>query len=51
MDEGLIEVGGRTEVKLLASKVVWLEVPESVTQLMIAGGVKSMVLKEFINDC
>jgi hypothetical protein len=50
MDEGSIEVGGRTEVKLPASKMVWLEVPESVTQLVTAGGVKSMVLKEFVND-
>jgi hypothetical protein len=31
MDEGLVEKGGRTEVKLLALEVVWLEVPKFVT--------------------
>jgi hypothetical protein len=30
---------------------VWWEVPESVTQSVIAGGVKAMVLKELANDC
>jgi hypothetical protein len=29
MDEGLLEVGGRIEVKLPVSEVVWLEAPES----------------------
>jgi hypothetical protein len=51
MDEGSVEVGGRTEDKLLASEVVWMEMPESVTQSVTAGGVKAMVLKELANDC
>jgi hypothetical protein len=51
MDEGSIEVGGWTEIKFPASKVVWLEAPESVTQSVAAGGVKAMVLKELANDC
>jgi hypothetical protein len=38
MDEGFVEVGGRTEVKLLTSKMVWLEVPESVTQSVTVRG-------------
>jgi hypothetical protein len=50
MDKGSVEVGGRTEVKLPASDVVWLEAPEFVTQLVTAGGVKAMVLKELAND-
>jgi hypothetical protein len=45
MDEGLIEVCGRIEVKLPASELVWLEVPESVTQSVTVRGVKVMVLK------
>jgi hypothetical protein len=51
MDEGSIEVGGQTEVKLLDFEVVWLEAPESVTQSMTIGGVKTMVLNELANDC
>jgi hypothetical protein len=51
MDEGSVEVGGRIEVKLPASEVVWLEAPESVTQSVTAGGVKAMVLKKLANDC
>jgi hypothetical protein len=51
MDEGSVEVGGRTKVKLPASEVVWLEASESATQSVTAGGVKAMVLKEFANDC
>jgi hypothetical protein len=51
MDEGSVEVCGRTKVKLPASEVVWLETPESATQSVTAGGVKAMVLKEFVNDC
>jgi hypothetical protein len=31
IDEGSVKVGGRIEVKLLASEVVWLEALESVT--------------------
>jgi hypothetical protein len=50
MDEGSVEVVGRTEVKLPASEVVWLEASESVTQSVTAGGVKAMVLKELAND-
>jgi hypothetical protein len=50
MDEGSVEVGGRTEVKLLASKVVWLEAPESTTQSVTARGVKVIVLKELTSD-
>jgi hypothetical protein len=45
MDERSVEVGGRTEVKLLAFEVVWLEAPESATQSVITGGVKVKVLK------
>jgi hypothetical protein len=51
MDEGSVEVGGRTEVKLPASEIVWLEAPESMTQSVTAGGVKAIVLKELANDC
>jgi hypothetical protein len=43
MDEGLVKVGGRTEVKLPASDVVWLEAPEFATQSVTAGGAKAMV--------
>jgi hypothetical protein len=38
MDEGSVEVGGRTEVKLSASEVVWLRAPESVTQSVTGRG-------------
>jgi hypothetical protein len=51
IDEGSVEVGGRTEVKLSASKMVWLEAPESAPQLVIVGEVKAMVLKELANYC
>jgi hypothetical protein len=51
MDEGSVEVVGRTEVKLPTSEVVWLEAPESATQSVTAGGVKAMVLKELAHDC
>jgi hypothetical protein len=51
MDEGSVEVVGRTEVKLPVSEVVWLEAPESATQSVTTGGVKAMVLKELANDC
>jgi hypothetical protein len=51
MDEGSVKVGGRIEVKVPASEVVWLEAPESATQSMIVGGVKVMVLRELTNDC
>jgi hypothetical protein len=51
MDEGLVEVGGCTEVKLPTYEVVWLEVPESAIQSVIAWGVKAIVLKELANDC
>jgi hypothetical protein len=44
-------VDGRTEVKLLASEMVWLEALESATQSMTTEGVKAMVLKELANDC
>jgi hypothetical protein len=50
MDEGSVEVGGRTEDKLPASEVVWLEMPDSATQSVTTGGVKAMVLKELAND-
>jgi hypothetical protein len=49
--KGSVEVGGRTEVNLPASEVVWLEAPEFATQLMTIGGVKAMVLKELANGC
>jgi hypothetical protein len=39
MDEGSVEVGGRTKVKLLTSEVVCLEAPEFVTQSVTAEGV------------
>jgi hypothetical protein len=51
MDAGSVKMCGRTEVKLLASEVVWLEAPESATQSVAVGGVKAMVLKELANDC
>jgi hypothetical protein len=51
MDAGSVKMCGRTEVKLLASEVVWLEAPESTTQSVAIGGVKAMVLKELANDC
>jgi hypothetical protein len=38
--------GDRTEVKLAALKVVWLEVPESTTQSVTTGGTIVMVWKE-----
>jgi hypothetical protein len=47
----LVEVVGRTEVKLLASEVVWLEALESVTPSVITGGVKAMVPNELVNNC
>jgi hypothetical protein len=50
MDEGSVEVGGRIEVKLPTSEVVWLKVPESATQSVTARGVKAMVLKKLVND-
>jgi hypothetical protein len=31
MDEGLVELGGLTELKLLAFEVVWLEASKFVT--------------------
>jgi hypothetical protein len=51
MHEGSVEVGGRTEDKLPASEVVWLETSESATQSVTVGGVKALVLKELANDC
>ncbi len=48
--EGTVEVGGRPEVKLPASEVVWLEAPKSTTESMTTGGVKTMVLKELASD-
>jgi hypothetical protein len=50
MDEGSVKVGGQIKVKLLASKVVWLEVLDSTIESVTAGGVKAMVLKELVND-
>jgi hypothetical protein len=50
MDEGSVEVGGRIEVKLTASEVVWLEVSGSTTQSVTAGGVNAMTLKELSNE-
>jgi hypothetical protein len=51
IDEGSVKLGGRIEVKLLASEMVWLEATESVTQLVTAVRVKAIVLKELANDC
>jgi hypothetical protein len=51
MDERSVELGERTDVKLPASEVMWLEAPESVTESVTTGGVKAMVLKELTNDC
>jgi hypothetical protein len=51
VDEGSVKVDGRTEVKLPAFEVVWLEAPKSVIQSVTTGGVKAMVLKELANDC
>jgi hypothetical protein len=50
MDEGSVEVGGRTEVKLPASDVVWLEALESVTQSVTTEAVKAMVLKDLAKN-
>jgi hypothetical protein len=50
MDEGSVKVGGQIKVKLLASKVVWLEVLDSTIESVTARGVKAMVLKELVND-
>jgi hypothetical protein len=46
MDEGSVRRGGRTEVKLLTLKVVWLEASKSVTQSVTTGGTIVMVWKE-----
>jgi hypothetical protein len=51
MDEGSVKVGGRTEVKLPSSEVVWFKELESANQSVTARGVKAMVLKELVNDC
>jgi hypothetical protein len=51
MDEGSVEGDGRTQVKLLAYEVLWLEVSRSVTQSVTTGGVKAIVVKELVNDC
>jgi hypothetical protein len=40
-----------TEVKLPASKVVWLEASESVTQSVTAGGTGAMTMKELAINC
>jgi hypothetical protein len=50
MDEGSVEVGGRTEVKLPASDVVWLEALESATQSVTTEAVKVMVLKDLAKN-
>jgi hypothetical protein len=50
MDEGSVEVGGRTEVKLPASDVVWLEALESATQSVTTEAVKAMVLKDLAKN-
>jgi hypothetical protein len=42
--------GRRIKVKLPVSEVMWLEAPEFATQLVAAGGVKAMVLKNLAND-
>jgi hypothetical protein len=46
MDEGLVGRGGRTEVKLPALEVVWLETSEYATQSVTVGGTIIMVWKE-----
>jgi hypothetical protein len=51
MDEGSVRRGGRTEVKLPALKVVWLEVSESATQSVSIGGTIGMVWKEGASVC
>jgi hypothetical protein len=51
MDEGSVGRGSQTEVKVLALKVVLLEVSESMTQPMTVGGTIAMVWKEGANDC
>jgi hypothetical protein len=51
MDEGSVEVGGRTEVKLLTFEVGWFQAPESAMQSVTTRWVKAMVLKELANDC
>jgi hypothetical protein len=51
IDKGSVELGGWIVVVLLTFEVVWLEVSESMTQLVPTGGVKAMVLKELTSDC
>jgi hypothetical protein len=51
IDEGSVELGGRTIVKLPAFEVVWLEASESMTYSVTVGGVKAMVLKELASEC
>jgi hypothetical protein len=42
---------GRTEIKLPTLEVVWLEVPESVTQVETMGGTIVVVWKEWASGC
>jgi hypothetical protein len=51
MDEGSVGRGGRTEGKLPALEVVWLEALELVTQLVITRGTIIMVWKEWASGC
>jgi hypothetical protein len=51
MDEGSVGRSDRTEVKLRTLEVVWLEAPESVTQLETTGGTIVVVWKEWASDC
>jgi hypothetical protein len=49
MEWGCKAEEGRGEEMLPEYGVVWLEAPESATQLV--AGVSSMVLKELVRDC
>jgi hypothetical protein len=52
MEWGWKAEGGRGKEMLPECRVVWLEAPESATQLVASvGGVNSMVLKEPARDC
>jgi hypothetical protein len=46
MDKGSVGRDGRTEIKLPALEVLWLEAPESATQSVTAGGTVVVVWKE-----
>ena len=50
IEEGQEEQGGQKRKMLLVSGVIWLEESESMTQSVMAGGLRAMVLKELANN-